>query len=500
MPATWAFKMRSGAGERVELDLYDTIGADPLFGGGISSQSVVDKLTASPKAKEILVRINSAGGIVTEGLAIYNLLRQSEAQVTCRVDALAGSIASIIAMGGSVEMAEHSVLMIHNPWGLVEGGAKELRSSADRLDMFRDEMLAIYCRKTGLTHDVVARMCEDETWMNAQTALSLGFADRIIPDAKEKLAAHFDLSAFRNVPRAIDPSRNAYALHVTIPERVDPAVSASVKTALADLMDNAAIATTELPSRIDDRGGSVAPPPNSTDAEKTALETQETTMAMTEEETKKVADLEAENAALKASLSTEQGARASAEEALAAAKKPKATDDDEEEEDGEEMAAKAAIDKAKELTGCTDVKQLRGALIGLEFKLKQGGQSAETHQARVKRLVAEGKLAPYLKATALKEWSPADLDGFLAMTKGAKMGPVGEEHDPDESAEEVVNAKASVQQARAFDASRVALDAAELAIVKQMGANDPGLGERMLTEKRAKAEADHRAKHGQPRA
>src|SRR5690242_11950792 len=137
MRSTIAFALRGQGTDALELDLYEAIGGDPLFGGGITAKGVLAELNAQPKAKKILVRINSAGGIVTEGLAIYNLLKSNAAEVTCRVDGLAGSIASVIAMAGRLEMPATSYLMIHNPWGWVEGEANDLKHQAAVLESMR---------------------------------------------------------------------------------------------------------------------------------------------------------------------------------------------------------------------------------------------------------------------------------------------------------------------------------------------------------------------------
>src|SRR3989304_4901088 len=239
MKSTWAFKARAESADQLALDIYDTIGADPLFGGGLSAKSVLGFLSENPKAKNLLVRINAAGGIVTEGLAIYNLLKQSKAAVTCRVDALAGSISSIIALGGgTLEMAEHSYLMIHNPYGWIEGGSSELRHQADVLDSMRSEMVAIYCAKSGKSPDFIGALMDEETWLTGTQALAYGLCDRLIPDSNAKLVAHFDLSQFRNTPRSLDPERQAVA-QITPDNLTD-----AVRQALATVAEEQALVVT----------------------------------------------------------------------------------------------------------------------------------------------------------------------------------------------------------------------------------------------------------------
>jgi ATP-dependent Clp endopeptidase proteolytic subunit ClpP len=137
----------------------------------------------------ITVRINSPGGSVYEGLAIYDALRMSGRRVVVRVDALAGSIASIIAMAGDeIVMAEDARLMIHNPWSYAQGESEDLRKLADELDSIRDRLIAIYRRKaTTLTRAQLIAFMDAETFFSAQEAVELGFCDRI--DVPLKAAA-----------------------------------------------------------------------------------------------------------------------------------------------------------------------------------------------------------------------------------------------------------------------------------------------------------------------
>ncbi len=483
MKSSWAFKARKESDEQLCLDIYDTIGSDPLFGGGLSAKSVLDFFSSPEhaKAKSTLVRINSAGGIVTEGLAIYNILKQSKTSVTTRVDALAGSISSIIAMaGGTLEMAEHSYLMIHNPYGWIEGGAGELRHQADVLDSMRQEMVAIYCAKSGKGPDFIGALMDEETWITATQALAYGLCDRIIPDSNVKLAAHFDLSQFRNTPRSLDPERQAVAFTLTADNLTD-----AVRQALATVADE----TTPVV---------VATEPTTTQ-EPTAAQTAASGEPTMDEQVYKdqIAALEAKVAELTAALASESSARAQAEAdaAEAKAKFPKKGDKDDDEEDDEEMAAtRSVVAEAMELTGCKDVKKLRGALMGYADNINSR-RTSQTVSERVEALFKSGKIRPTAKAKALK-MTHAELDGYVEMLGDATVGPVGApEHEPD-PAHPVVAAARLASAPPAFDPETVQLDSAERAVVKQMGANDPALAERMLTEKRAQAKAAHAKKFG----
>lgn len=472
------WKVEARAAKQLEVDLYDDIGGIALLGGGVTAGSVRAALKGQGE-KDVLCRIHSAGGIVTEGLAIYNLFKQHRGKVVCRVDSLAGSIASVIAMAGDeLEMAEHSYLMIHNPFGMVQGGASELRSQANLLESMREQMVDIYCAKSGRARDEIGKLMDDETWMTAREALAFGFANRVITDSGAKLAAHVDFSKFAKTPESMRP---AASVRVSLGEiQITPTPGTSPQS-IADAFQKA---LGELNTT------------NPTDAAPVAPETQEIPMAMTEEETKKLADLEAQNAALQAALDAEKGARATAEDALAKGKS-KAAMDEEDDEDEEKTAAKAVVDACVAITGVKDIRKLEGAVMALGPRLHGAANAAAARKLQVSQLIASGKLLPAQKAWALK-CKPEALEGYLDALGDAKVGPVGEELTPDDEAPEVTKARAAT--ASTFDPTKIELSPSELAIVKQMGENDPKLSERMLADKRAKAEAEHRAKYGQPRA
>lgn len=149
----------------------------------------------------ITVRINSPGGNVHEGLAIFNALRPLKP--TVYVDGVAASIASLIAMAGQrIIFAENSLMMIHDPWCNTQGNSADLRRTADELDMHRDAMLSSYAR-TGIPRTRLQQMLSAETWLSADQALSLGFADEIA--APLAYAAHSpeSFSGYINTPREL---------------------------------------------------------------------------------------------------------------------------------------------------------------------------------------------------------------------------------------------------------------------------------------------------------
>lgn len=201
MVAQQRFEVKN-KGNKAEIWLYSEIG-DGYY-GGVSAQQFQADLKAAGAVDEIVMYINSPGGDVFQGLAIYNQLARHQARKMVKVDGLAASIASIIAMSGDeIEMAANSMMMIHDPWAMTAGSAADLRKTADSLDKVRDSLLDTYVKRTDIDSDKVAAMMAEETWMNAAEAVELGFADRTGDDIK--LAAAWDMAkfGFRNAPKLV---------------------------------------------------------------------------------------------------------------------------------------------------------------------------------------------------------------------------------------------------------------------------------------------------------
>ena len=160
--------------ESVEVSIYDGIG----FGGVTAKQFSAD--LKKLKGQHIDLRINSVGGSVIEGAAIFNALKRHKGGLTVHIDGLAASMASVIAMAGEeTRIAENALLMIHNPWSMTMGDAADLRKEADVLDKLKATLVNAYVRKTGQPRAAIEQMMDDEKWMDAQEALELGFVDEI---------------------------------------------------------------------------------------------------------------------------------------------------------------------------------------------------------------------------------------------------------------------------------------------------------------------------------
>jgi ATP-dependent Clp endopeptidase proteolytic subunit ClpP len=475
MPSTTiGFNLRGQGSSALELDLFEGIGGDPLFGGGITAQSVLDALNENKNAKSVLVRINSAGGIVTEGLAIYNLLRSHRAEVTCRVDGLAGSIASVIAMAGRLEMPTTSYLMIHNPWGWVEGGADDLRHQADVLESMRSMMLDIYCAKSGKGRDFIGAMMDEEKWMTGTEALAYGLCDALIPAPNAKLAAHCDLSRYRNTPRSLDTARTIEPVAAVI-EMVKPITVETQET-------SAPVATENEP-----------PPAAEKPPEKAADNTAAPGASPMDEQAykDKIAELEGANATLKAELDGAKSdvAKAEVDAAEAKAKFTKKGDDDDDDDDEESNAKASVIAACVELTGEKDLVRLEGAVMALGPRLQGAANAKAAREIEVSGLIAKGRLLPAQKKWALN-CKPEALAAYLESIGSVKVGPVGEEHTPDEGHESVLAARESTKAPSAkFDSEKVQLTADEKAACKIMGGTDKAANEAAyLADKRARAQ------------
>ena len=195
----------SAKGDNAEIMLYDSIGG--FF--GISAKQFGADLKALGNPKVINLRVNSDGGDVFDGRAIYTQLAQHPARVVAQVDGIAASIASLICMAADeIRMADGSFMMIHNAWGMSVGNAGEMRRMADLLDSVDGTIQETYAARTKQPLADIRKMCNAETWMTAKEAVDKNFAD--VLDEPVKVAASIsDPERFRNLPAALRPRRAA---------------------------------------------------------------------------------------------------------------------------------------------------------------------------------------------------------------------------------------------------------------------------------------------------
>lgn len=184
----WALKQRAEDAKTLELYIYGDVEGDSYdwwtdetIQSETSANAFRDALAEHPEATEIAVYINSYGGSVFEGTAIYNQLKRHSAHKTVYVDGFACSIASVIAMAGdTVVMPRNALMMIHNMSMGIYGNAAELRKAADNLDTINQAGMEAYLQKAGdkLDPDTLKEMYDAETWLTAEQCMELGLADR----------------------------------------------------------------------------------------------------------------------------------------------------------------------------------------------------------------------------------------------------------------------------------------------------------------------------------
>ncbi|RQR45580.1 MULTISPECIES: head maturation protease, ClpP-related [unclassified Burkholderia] len=198
----WDIRAQANAAGEVEIRIYNEIGF-----WGTDAQTFVTQLdAAAANPSAIVVAINSMGGDVFDAFAIYNALRRHAGKVKVRVDGVAASAASLIAMAGDeIVMPENAMLMIHNAHTVTAGEAKDLRRIADLLDNAGDGILAAYAAKSGQSVDEIRALMDAETWLTAAQAKEKGFCDTI--EAAVKMSASVSstalLARFSAVPDVV---------------------------------------------------------------------------------------------------------------------------------------------------------------------------------------------------------------------------------------------------------------------------------------------------------
>ncbi|MFA6927195.1 MAG: head maturation protease, ClpP-related [Bacteroidales bacterium] len=183
--------------DNAEIIIYDVIGWP--YNDAFDLVRALGNITA----KNITVRINSPGGDVFDGVAIFNALKDHDARVTTKIEGLAASMASIVALAGDeVQAHKNAMYMIHDPWVLAAGNQYDLREIADILGKIGVNMLDIYYDKSNIGKRELKAMMKEETWFTAAEAKDRGLIDTVLEAGAAK--AKFDLSIFANVPDELE--------------------------------------------------------------------------------------------------------------------------------------------------------------------------------------------------------------------------------------------------------------------------------------------------------
>lgn len=203
MKNSWYSIEAKADGKSAKINIYEQIGKSFWSNDGIGAKEFVKDLDALD-VDEIQLHINSPGGNAFEGNTIYNALKQHKAKVIVTVDGIAASIASVIVMAGDhVRMPENAMMMIHDPLGFVLGNASVMRKQADALDKIKQSIVAAYMTRSTEERSKIEDMMARETWLSAQEAVDIGFADEMMAGDKAQNFAFEMLSQFHNVPTQV---------------------------------------------------------------------------------------------------------------------------------------------------------------------------------------------------------------------------------------------------------------------------------------------------------
>lgn len=208
--------------KRGAIYLYEEIG-DGWF-GGITAQSFADSLKSLGNIDALDIYINSPGGAVFDGIAIFNQIKRFGGEKKAHIDGIAASIASIIPLAcDQVNIAPNGMYMIHDPWTMAIGTSADLRKAADSMDKVRDILLDTYVAKTKGDRKKIDEQMADETWMTAEEAVSQGFCDRMTEDeaVKAKDMTFTMLAKFRKAPQNLRQQSHSVAAMLA---KVDKAV------------------------------------------------------------------------------------------------------------------------------------------------------------------------------------------------------------------------------------------------------------------------------------
>lgn len=223
----FSIKAQAATSDHAEISIHDAIGS-----WYINAQDFLAQLKTIT-AKNITLTMNSPGGSVIDGIAIYNGLRnhaeKTGATITVEVLGIVASIASIIAMAGDkIKMPKNTFMMVHSPSAGLYANAVELRDMADLLDKFESSLIATYVARTGKTAEEIKTLLDAETFMTADEAVAMGFADEVTEELK--IAASFDLD---NLPANI---RSVFDAAKPV-EKTTSVDLANTKTFAADVID-----------------------------------------------------------------------------------------------------------------------------------------------------------------------------------------------------------------------------------------------------------------------
>jgi ATP-dependent Clp endopeptidase proteolytic subunit ClpP len=210
------FKFDAASGS---IWIYDEIG--PAWWGLIGAEQVINALDEIGD-KHATVRLNTPGGSVDEGIAIYNALKAHKAGVTTIADSMAASMGSYILQAGTRRIvASNAMVMVHDPWSFAAGNSTELRKSADVLDAYAKRMIPDYAARSGKTQAEIVKIMADESWYPGREAVDAGFADEVGGESETEMKLGRQLMATaKHPPKAVRERMERLKLSVVRPMRM----------------------------------------------------------------------------------------------------------------------------------------------------------------------------------------------------------------------------------------------------------------------------------------
>ena len=205
------YSIKAKAPDVAEIYIYEDVGES--WFGGVSAKQFATDLQALGAVSTINVRLNSYGGDVFDGLAIYRLLADHPAHVVSFVDGIAASIASVIATAGSeIRIAEAGEIMIHDAWSVAIGPASEMRAVADRLDAVSSSIADVYAARTGQSKAQIQAWMTAETTFQSGDAVKHGFAQTVLPNVKAAARQRPSAMHWRRVAPSVAHSAGTAAI------------------------------------------------------------------------------------------------------------------------------------------------------------------------------------------------------------------------------------------------------------------------------------------------
>lgn len=201
------WEVKNAANQVGEVYIYGDITSYKWDDSDTTAQSFKEDLDSLGDINTLNLYINSPGGSVFQGQAIYSIIKRHKAYVKAYIDGLAASIASLIPMAADeIHMPANAMMMIHNPWTFAWGNAGEFRKQADDLDKIRESMIETYLNKAGdkLQRDKLIEMLDAETWLTAKECQEYGLCDHV--EAEKQVAASVNIelfSKYKNAPKSL---------------------------------------------------------------------------------------------------------------------------------------------------------------------------------------------------------------------------------------------------------------------------------------------------------